>query len=201
MSWWDQNLPALMPDFVQWTGNPRSATKTYLREHLAAIGYRTMLDAAAGLCVQWDALRDEGSPIEYQAIDSCRQLVEQAAARGVPVIHGDIEDLPWPAAHFDAVVAQHVLEHLASYEKAMTELARVARRELVIVFFLVPHQQQGTIAQFDGLLYNNIYSRPEIEAHVAQVPRFAGLRWVSVERRPSNGIPCDAVLHVTLTLP
>lgn len=198
MSWWDQNLPERMAEFTEWTGNPESATKKYIREHVAARKYRTMLDAAAGLCVQWDALRAEGATVGYQAIDSCKGLVERAQARGVPVIHGDIESLPWADAAFEVVVAQHVLEHLASYEKALQELVRVARRELLVVFFLPPWRHRRTVVRFDGVLYNNTYSQPEIEEFVSKLPRFERMRWVSLERKPSNGIPFDAICHVEL---
>lgn len=40
---------------------------------------------------------------------------------------GDAQHLPWPAAHFDAVVANHMLYHVPDRPRALTEVRRVLR--------------------------------------------------------------------------
>ena len=63
------------------------------------------------------------------AIDSSKKAAElcRAAAPGAKVIQADACELPFGQGEFDAVVAFHVLDHLAAAdrEKAVAEIARV----------------------------------------------------------------------------
>ena len=58
--------------------------------------------------------------------------------RAVTFITGNLEALPFPDASFDVVVTTHTLEHVQNMSLAITELRRVARRQLIIV---VPRQR------------------------------------------------------------
>lgn len=198
-SWWDQNLPRRLAEFTSWTGNPQSATKRYIRQHVVSRGYQSFLDAGAGLCVQWDALQSEVVGLQYQALDSCEYLVQRARARGVPIDLGSVEQTPYQAAQFDVVVAQHVLEHLPHFGKALIELARVARKELLVVFFLAPGNVE-VLQQRRGL-WNNTYRDKDVSQAAAALPRYVRHHWHKVHRDPSNGIEFDHVLHVELKEP
>ena len=47
--------------------------------------------------------------------------------------HGNIEQLPFPDNSFDVVTCCHTVEHLVKLEKCISELKRIARKQLFIV--------------------------------------------------------------------
>lgn len=51
--------------------------------------------------------------------------------------HGSVYDIPFKTGSFDLVICSEVLEHLEHPEKALTELARVTRKNCIIS---VPHE-------------------------------------------------------------
>lgn len=55
-----------------------------------------------------------------------------AGREGVAFLHGDAQRLPFPDDAFDLVVAVEVMEHLPDPAAGLAELARVARRDLVL---------------------------------------------------------------------
>lgn len=56
----------------------------------------------------------------------------------VKFVSGDIENLPFKDNQFDTVISTHTLEHTKNLQKAVSELRRVAKKELIIV---VPRQR------------------------------------------------------------
>ena len=65
-------------------------------------------------------------------------LFEKLEIPGVNYIRGDIEDLPFAAKSFDIVTCHHTLEHTRDLKKAIAELKRITRKQLIIV---VPKQK------------------------------------------------------------
>jgi len=54
-------------------------------------------------------------------------------------LEGDIEDIMFPDKYFDTVVCAHTLEHVRDFQKAVSELRRVAKKRLIVV---VPRQRE-----------------------------------------------------------
>ena len=52
---------------------------------------------------------------------------------GVEFIAAPAEALPWPDDSFDTVVTTHTLEHVQDIQRALAELRRVAREQVVVV--------------------------------------------------------------------
>lgn len=52
---------------------------------------------------------------------------------GVEVRAASAEALPWPDGSFDVVVSTHTLEHVQDLPRALAELRRVAKEDLVVV--------------------------------------------------------------------
>jgi SAM-dependent methyltransferase len=65
--------------------------------------------------------------VELVAIDQSTRMVELARARGVEAQVGDVQELEFEDASFDAVVAAWVLFHVPSLVRALAEIARVLR--------------------------------------------------------------------------
>jgi SAM-dependent methyltransferase len=64
---------------------------------------------------------------ELIGLDSSAAMVSASSALGILTIKGDIRDLPFPDASFDAVVAAWMLYHVSPLEQGLSELARVLR--------------------------------------------------------------------------
>lgn len=58
--------------------------------------------------------------------------------KNVTFKEANIEDLPFKDSSFDVVVTTHTLEHVRNLEKAVSEIRRVAKEEVIIV---VPRQR------------------------------------------------------------
>ena len=67
------------------------------------------------------------------AIDQSPRMVELAVERGVDARVGDVQELTFRDAEFDAVVAAWMLYHVPDLDRALSECARVLRRGGVLV--------------------------------------------------------------------
>jgi ubiquinone/menaquinone biosynthesis C-methylase UbiE len=102
----------------------------------------TVLDAACGTCVNWEVFRNNNVVCRYTGLDRTQGMVDNANQRygdEITAQQGYLEELPFEDESFDIVILRHILEHLEEgYETAITEAIRVAKNEVVIVFFLPP---------------------------------------------------------------
>ena len=74
-------------------------------------------------------------------ITACDIVIPSSLKKKYPKIKfvsGDIENLPFKDGQFDTVISTHTLEHTKNLRKAVDELRRVARKQLIIV---VPRQR------------------------------------------------------------
>lgn len=100
-----------------------------------------LLDAGMGagyLCAELD-----GRGWTVSGIDLSQAMVDGARAR-LPHLHdrlvqGDVQELPFSGASFDAVVATGVLEYAADLGRAFRELARVLRPDGIAVVSFPNH--------------------------------------------------------------
>lgn len=175
MSWWDDNFTR--GDFRSWLTNEGSFSRSILTDLVR--GYNSVLDCACGTCLDYFEYKKKLIPVKYKGIDSCKGLVEEAKTFGIDCDLGDIEALPYEDGSFDIVTARHILEHLDYYERALSEMCRVARYEVVVVFFLPP--QEPEVLERDGALNMavsvNKYSKSKVEQFAMQ---FGEVEWVSV---------------------
>ena len=138
MSWWDDNYTR--SDFRSWLTNEGSFSRSILTDLVR--GYSSVLDCACGTCLDYFEYKKKLIPVKYKGIDSCKGLVDEARTFGIDCDLGDIESLPYKDKSFDIVTARHILEHLDYYEKALSEMCRVAKYEVAVIFFLPPQEQE-----------------------------------------------------------
>lgn len=101
---------------------------------LTPMGYRSVLDAGARDGYYSRLLADRYASVA--AFDL--QELKLDGARGISGVQGDLTQLPFSDNSFDVVFCSEVLEHIPAIEKACSEIARVARHEIVIG---VPYRQ------------------------------------------------------------
>lgn len=84
---------------------------------------RTVLDIGCGDGALAAELAVSGPSVV--AVDLSEAMVSLARARGVDARVADIQDLPFPAASFDCVVAAWMLYHASDLDRAIAETTRV----------------------------------------------------------------------------
>ncbi len=96
----------------------------------AALGdARTVLNVGAGTGSYEPADRD------VTAVEPSAEMIAQRAADSAPVVQASAEALPFDDDTFDAAMAVLTVHHWADREAGLGEMARVARRRLVLVAF------------------------------------------------------------------
>lgn len=66
-------------------------------------------------------------------LDINQAYLDVAAERGIAVTRADVEAMPYPVAHFDAVLATDILEHVLDLNAAVREMVRVLKPGGVLV--------------------------------------------------------------------
>src|ERR1035437_1315796 len=146
VTWWDENAINQLKTLEGWIGNHTAPSKVEARRHVAQSGYKSILDVGCGLCSEYAGYKADGYEIEWRGVDSCADLVNLTIPRmPFKVTKADAELLPFPDKFFDVVYIRHVLEHLKSCQAAIREAVRVARKEVLIVWFLRPTYEKASI--------------------------------------------------------
>ena len=103
---------------------------------------RRVLEVGAGPGEAAERIAAAG--VEVEAVDISERMVELTRARGISARVGDVQDLPFRDASFDAALAAWMLYHVPDVERALSELARVLRPagRLVAVTNGVGHQRE-----------------------------------------------------------
>ena len=82
---------------------------------------------------------------------------------------------------YECVYCREVLEHLSYYEKSVSEFIRIASKEVIIVFFIPPNEQDDQINYWEAEdLYHNVYSKKKLEKYILANPKVEALFWSDV---------------------
>lgn len=107
-----------------------------LRRCLSGAPGTRLLDVGGGTGNYALALRDSAG-FDPVVVDASEPMLERAGAKGLPTIAADAQDLPFPAASFDAVTMISMLHQVVDWRKAVDEARRVlvpAGRLAVMIF-------------------------------------------------------------------
>lgn len=185
-NWWDYNISE--EQMLEWVGDYNAKTKKIAREHVKSQGYKNILDCGAGLCSEYDGYKSDGYDIDYHAIDTCDKFVDMASKRGINIKHGPMGNMDYDDASFDVVYIRHVLEHLNDAYNAMSESVRIAKKEVLIIFFIKPHDTYEIKRMGHGIPHN-IYSKQEIERRLDTFLRVDHISWEEVDKN-------EIILHI-----
>lgn len=186
MNWWDNNADE--QQVLEWVGDCNAKSRVITREHIIRNGYKSILDCGAGPCSEYYGYKGQKYDIEYKAIDTSENFVSNAIARGISITNNSIDDIPHEDNSSDVVYVRHVLEHLNDPDKAIKEMIRVAKKEVIIIFFIPPHDADPIIRIGDGI-YHNIYNKKKIEDLILSDDKTRCIDWEDIG-------PRETILHI-----
>ena len=141
-----------------WFRGRRRLVRALLRRAGAAPGAR-LLDAGCGTGGNLAAFGPG------RGIDPAREAVEACRARGLDVVQGGLEALPFGDGEFDLILATDVLEHVDDDAAALRELRRVAAAGALLVVTVPAHPRLWS-AHDVALHHRRRYRRAELVARV-----------------------------------
>ena len=160
MSWWDTK--STIEQFREWVRGVNDPSRKHVRNYILSKEYKSVLDVGAGLCEDYAGFN---GVVNYSAVDFTDQFVTDGKNRGVNVIKSVCDSLPFQDEYIDVVYCRHLIEHLPYYETTLNEMIRVAKKEVIVTFFLPTEAKPDEIRVIDSLNHN-IYDSRKLESFV-----------------------------------
>lgn len=181
-TWWNKNATKRLNDFTAWVGDSNQPSKLYCRSYVADKNYANIIDCGCGLATDYFGFRDDGCHIRYTGLDSCKYFIDTNRSREIEMIDAELEaDLPISDSLYDCVYSREVLEHLSYYEKTVSEFIRIAKKEVIVVFFIKPSVEDDNINYWESEdLYHNTYNKEKLEAFILSNPKVDSIFWKDI---------------------
>jgi ubiquinone/menaquinone biosynthesis C-methylase UbiE len=192
-TWWNKNVEARIGDFKSWIGDYNKDTKIYCRNYVANKKYKTIIDCGCGVATEYYGYKSDKYEINYTGLDSCKYLIDLNINQGINMIYAELEKpLPIEDNLYDCVYCREVIEHLPYYEKTINSFIRIAKKEIIIVWFLKPHLSPDKFNYwYQEDLYHNQYNIEELEKFILSNQKVDGLFWKDFKEK-------ESVLHIIL---
>ncbi len=194
-TWWDENLEQRFEEFESWVGPSGALSKAYFRTYIKNKEYKSLIDLGCGPATEFFAYEDEYPELKYVGVDSSKFLYRRNTGIGIPMILSEANNVSLPDGDSEVVFSRHVLEHQPTFKPVLTEMIRLAEKEAIHVFFLIPGI--GEIINYDPTqnLFHNVYDREEIEEFLKAQKDVESFSWIpltkteealSIIKKPSN---------------
>lgn len=178
-TWWNKNAENRMNDFVTWVGESDQPSKIYCRGYVAGRQYKNIIDCGCGLASEYFGYKEDNYQIEYTGLDSCVYFVEKNRQNGIAMVEAELEaDFPIENNFYECAYCREVIEHLSYYEKAISEMIRIASKEVIIVMFIKPTDEEENIDYWEEEdLYHNTYNKGKLEQFILGNEKVASINW------------------------
>lgn len=178
--WWNKNVESRVDDFKKWLEDDKALDTKYCREYIINKKYKSILDCGSGFCVNYYAFKDDKYEIKYTGVDSCDYLVDLNKQNGIEVLRANVEKpLPIEDCSYDIVYTRSVLEHLPHYATFVNEMIRVAKNEVIIIFFITPTDKEDDCDNYwpEEDLYHNHYNLTKLENFIKSNSKVNNIFW------------------------
>jgi ubiquinone/menaquinone biosynthesis C-methylase UbiE len=157
LSYWQDTMP--LEKVERLFGNYNASFKVKNREHIINRGYKTLLDVGAGAFSEFYGFKDTGYEIGYTATEITPKYIDWGLSRGINAIQQkSFSKLDFDDRSFDVCLSYDMLNHQPDYRDILKELVRVAKKEVIVSFFLpfseeiqagaVPKTWEGSFSRF-----------------------------------------------------
>ena len=128
-------------DWVKVTPESRQAVSRIIQE----LGIKSILDVGCGTAQDYEQYLSDNLKVEYHGIDLTRPFVKAVNGRYpfLDIRLGSANQIPNYDNTFEAVSCRHLLEHLGKVELAISEMARVSSKYVIITWFMPPTQDEN----------------------------------------------------------
>jgi len=145
-------------------------------------GYKTVLDLGVGTGRFAKPLQENG--FEVIGTDISEDMVKNARKKGVKnLLLGDACSLPFRDHSFDAALSVHVLHLISDWQKALEEICRVTKDELISVTHERPSpvsRAYEELAKKKGYDARNVgLSEHELQEKIKPTKSVSAITWVS----------------------
>lgn len=193
-TWWNKNIPGQrLEEFKSWLVDGYQSDRIYCRKHIAKQEYKTFLDVGCGIAVEYFGFKDDAYPIEYTGVDSCNYLIDINRSKGIEMIDAELDNpLPIQDDGYDCVYAREIVEHLQFHRRTLDELIRVAKKEVIVTWFIRPdHEPEDIRYRADEDLFHNKYNLDKLEKFILSNDKVESLSWHEPNEK-------HTVLHVKM---
>jgi len=180
-NWWNKNMnDKMLPTFLNWVEDFNAQSKKMVRNYIISKNYKSILDIGCGLCDTYYGYKNDNYNIEYTGLDNCKYFVDKAKDQNINIIDSDMIKINVPDNSYDVVYGRHILEHLPTYKISLNEFIRIAKFEVIIIFFIKPDDNLEEIRYTDDNdLYHNKYSKNDIENNLINYE----YNWIDVNKK------------------
>jgi ubiquinone/menaquinone biosynthesis C-methylase UbiE len=171
-------------------GDVNAESRVVARRYIKSCNYTSILDIPCGFCTEFVGLQQDAIALQYYGVDISQGLVELANQKNLSVIQASIEEIPYPDSFVDLCYARHIFEHIISYEKALNELIRVANKEVIIIFSIIPSAKPNSIRLWNGIYFNH-YNKASFETLTLVNQKVHRIAWQAINHQ-------EIMLHIYL---
>jgi len=179
-TWWDNNLNKRFSEFESWVGSSNAYSKEFFRGYIKGMEYKSLIDLGCGNATEFFAYKEEYPSLRYLGVDSSRILFDKNTELGVPMLWAEGENIPLKDNHSEIVFSRHVLEHQPDFRPLLSEMVRLAEKEAIHVFFIIPREEE--IIHYDDKenLYHNTFKKEDIEVFLRSKKDVESFSWLDV---------------------
>lgn len=189
-TWWDLNLQSKMETFKSWIGDYNAESKVFIREYVKNNNYSSLADFGCGVATEFFGYKNDNYNIKYLGIDSSVILNKKNIELNVPMLLSDVNKTELNDNEYEVSFSRHVLEHQPTYKDSLTEMIRVASKEVIHVFFIKPEKELINY-DLDLNLYHNTYDKSEIEKFCLDNKKVKNIKWIDINNK-------ECSLHIKL---
>jgi len=185
--------------FTQWVGDCDATSKLYVYEYLSNKNYASVIDLGCGDASIYQGFQKRNISIDYTGVDSCKFFIKLCKQQNINVIDSDIRNVSMAASSsYDIVLGRHVLEHQDNFQELLEEMIRLAKKEVICIFFIKPDlTSEETVINYEKEtnLYHNTYSYSLIGQFLTEHPRVS-----SFHLAPIPNTEVEFSLHININI-